>query len=64
MNFTVNRNKQTSVLLQLQTHHQQEIKRNQKYLSVIIETLVFTAQQNIPQRNSTEDRTDLVRRPT
>ena len=59
MNFTVNRNKQTSVLLQLQTHHQQEIKRNRKYLSVIIETLIFTAQQNIPQRNSTEDRTDL-----
>ena len=59
MNFTINRNKQTSVLLQLQTHHQQEIKRNRKYLSVIIETLIFTAQQDIPQRNSTKDRTDL-----
>ena len=35
--------------------HEEEVKKIE-YLQIIVETLVFTAVQNIPQRNNTEER--------
>jgi len=35
--------------------HEEEVKKIE-YLQIIVETLVFTAVQNIPQRNNAEER--------
>ena len=48
-----------SILLQLDDAHKILIKQNQEYLKVIIETLIFTAQQNITQRGVDENRQNL-----
>ena len=49
----------TSVLSQLQESHKQYAKENREYLKVIIECLMFTAQQNIAQRGHDEKRDGL-----
>ena len=42
--------------MQLNNSHQITVKKNRDYLRVIIENLVFTAQQNIAQRGADENR--------
>lgn len=54
-----NRKRNTSVLSQLQESHKQYAKENREYLKVIIECLMFTAQQNIAQRGHDEKRDGL-----
>ena len=49
-----------SILLQLDNAHEILIKQNQEYLEVIIETLIFTALQNIAQRGVDENRQNLL----
>ena len=48
--------KNNSILMQLINSHQTTVKKNRDYLRVVIETLVFTAQQNIAQRGVDENR--------
>lgn len=48
-----------SMLGQLNTAHKQQVARNREYLKIIIETLLFTAKQNIAQRGHEEDRSSL-----
>ena len=38
----------------LNEDHEQSVKENRMYLQVIIECLMYTAQQNIPQRGHKE----------
>ena len=45
----------------LQTVHKKQVADNRLYLSVIIETLLFTALQNIAQRGDKEDRKKIKR---
>ena len=54
-----NKKRNTSVLSQLQESHKQYAKENREYLKVIIECLMFTAQQNIAQRGHDEKRDSL-----
>ena len=46
-------------MTQLISSQQNAIKKNRKYLKVIIETLIFCAQQNIPLRGFNEDRSNI-----
>ena len=39
-----------SVIDLVDSHHKDSIKANRQYMKIIIESLVFTAQQNIAQR--------------
>ena len=55
-----NKRKNTSTAKQLDNQHRVEVQHNREYLRVIIECLVFTAQQNIAQRGHREDRQDIV----
>ena len=50
----INAKHQTSVLNQLKEAHQQDVLRNREYLCIIIECLIFTAQQNIAIRGHEE----------
>ena len=52
------RNKQ-SMLSKLNTVHKQQVEQNREYLKIIIETLLFTAKQNIAQRGHEEVRSNL-----
>ena len=54
-----NKKKDTSILSKLQESHKQYVKENRDYLKVIIECLMFTAQQNIVQRGHDEKRDSL-----
>ena len=54
-----NKKKNTSILSKLQESHEQYVKENRDYFKVIIECLVFTAQQNIAQRGHDEQRDSL-----
>ena len=47
------------ILSKLQESHKQDVKENRDYLKVIIECLMFTAQQNIAQRGHDEQRDGL-----
>ncbi|QQP57420.1 Uncharacterized protein FKW44_002402 [Caligus rogercresseyi] len=51
----VNKKHQTSVLVQLDTTHKDMVQKNRNYLKVIVESILYTAQQNIPQRGHEED---------
>ena len=51
--------KNTSVLKQLDSAHKQLVLSNRKYLQVIIECLMFTAQQNVAIRGHEEDRKNI-----
>lgn len=48
-----------SVIDLLDENHAEIVRSNREYLKVIIETLLFTAQQNIAQRSHVESRTNL-----
>ena len=54
-----NKKRNTSILSKLQESHKQDVKENRDYLKVIIECLMFTAQQNIAQRGHDEQRDGL-----
>ena len=54
-----NKKRNTSILSKLQQSHKQYVKENRGYLKVIIECLMFTAQQNIAQRGHDEGRDGL-----
>ena len=58
--FRENKGKNTSIAKQLDNQRRVEVQHNREYLCVIIECLVFTAQQNIAQRGHGEDRQDTV----
>ena len=58
--FRENKRKNTSVAKQLDNQHRVEVQHYREYLRVIIECLVFTAQQNIAQRGHREDHQDIV----
>ena len=51
--------KNSSVLQQLSSAHQEQVTINRKYLQVIIECLIFTAMQNIAVRGQEESRKDI-----
>ena len=54
-----NKKRNTSILSKLQESHKQYVKENRDFLKVIIECLMFTAQQNIAQRGHDEQRDSL-----
>ena len=54
-----NKKRNTSILSKLQESHKHDVKENREYLKVIIECLMFTAQQNIAQRGHDEQRDGL-----
>ena len=45
---------------QLDSQHKATAQKNRQYLKVIIETLMFTAQQNISQRGHEENRHNIT----
>ena len=49
-----------SVIDLLDSHHKDSVKANRQYMKIIIESLVFTAQQNIAQRGHEEDRSNIA----
>ncbi|XP_066948596.1 zinc finger MYM-type protein 1-like [Macrobrachium rosenbergii] len=51
-----NKRQEMSVLVQLGNAHRDMVQKNRTYLRVIVESILFTAQQNIPQRGHSEDR--------
>ncbi|XP_076061759.1 uncharacterized protein LOC143037434 isoform X1 [Oratosquilla oratoria] len=55
----VHHNRESSVLTQLDTAHRDMVEKNRAYLKVIIESILYTAQQNIPQRGHIEDRSNI-----
>lgn len=57
--YNTNKRKQTSILMQLNDEHDRQVKENREYLRIVIECVVFTAQQNIAQRGHCEDRSAL-----
>ena len=54
-----NKKRNTSILSKLQESHKQYVKENRDFLKVIIDCLMFTAQQNIAQRGHDEQRDSL-----
>ena len=52
--FKTMQKKNTSVLQQLDSAHQEQVASNRQYLQVIIECLMFTAQQNLATRGHEE----------
>lgn len=48
-----------SVMTAMESNHASMIERNRRYLRIIIECLMYTAQQNIPQRGHTECRSNI-----
>ena len=54
-----NDKKNTSVLKQLDSAHKQIVLSNQKNLQVVIECLMFAAQQNVAIRGHEEDRKNI-----
>ncbi|XP_066964231.1 zinc finger MYM-type protein 1-like [Macrobrachium rosenbergii] len=54
-----NKRQETSVLVQLDNAHRDMVQKNGAYLRVIVESILFTAQQNIPQRGHSEDRSNI-----
>ena len=59
LSYQINQRRNTSISMQLNSAHQLTVKQNRDYLRIIIETLVFTAQQNIAQRGVDENRHNL-----
>ena len=43
----------------MDSSHEKLVAKNREYLRIIIDTLMFTAQQNIPQRGNEENRSNL-----
>ena len=59
MSSRANKKHNSSVLSQLHEDHKQSVKENRDYLKVIIESLMYTAQQNVAQRGHEEERVNL-----
>ena len=55
LSHQISQRRNNSILMQLNNSHQITVKKNRDYLRVVIETLVFTAQQNIAQRGVDEN---------
>lgn len=53
---------ESSVMKLMDKNHENFIANNRRYLKIIIECLMYTAQQNIPQRGHIECRSDLANR--
>ena len=49
-----------SVIDLLDSHHKDSVKASRQYMKIIIESLIFTAQQNIAQRGHEEDRSNIA----
>ena len=62
MSIKANKKRNSSVISLLNEAHKQSVKENRMYLQVIIECLMYTAQQNIAQRGHEEVRTGLNER--
>ncbi len=54
--FMASQKRDTSVLEKLNSAHKQQVKGNRQYLQVIIECLMYSAQQNIALRGHVVDR--------
>ena len=59
MGLRVNKNKKTSVLAQLESAHKDLVNKNRAYMKVIVESILYTTQQNIPKRGHTEERSNI-----
>ena len=57
--FKAMQKKKTSILRQLNSAHQEHVASNRQYLQVIIECLMFTAQQNLATRGHEESRKNI-----
>jgi len=55
----VNKKHETSVLVQLDTALRDMVQKNRAYFKVIVESILYTAQQNIPQKGHEEDRSNI-----
>ena len=51
--------KKVTIVTLMQSEHSKIVEENRKYSRIILETLMFTAQQNIALRGSIESREDL-----
>ena len=60
MNSKIYEKKNSTILSQLDSQHKATVLKNRQYLKVIIETLMFTAQQNIAQRGHEENRLNIT----
>ena len=58
--FSKNLDSGESVIDLLDSHHKDSVKANRQYMKIIIESLVFTAQQNIAQRGHKEDKINIA----
>ena len=59
LQFKAMQRNQTSVLQQLNSAHQDQVASNRQYLKVIIQSLMYTAQQNIAIRGHEGNRNDI-----
>ena len=59
LEFKAMEKKETSILEQLISVHQEQVVSNRQYLRVIIESLIYTAQQNIATRGHEENRKEM-----
>ncbi|XP_028406200.1 zinc finger MYM-type protein 1-like [Dendronephthya gigantea] len=59
LQFKAMQRNKTSVLQQLSTAHKDQVASNRQYLKVIIQSLMYTAQQNVAIRGHEETRNDI-----
>lgn len=59
INARTSEKQKSTILTQLDSYHREQVQQNRQYLQVIIECLMFTAQQNIAQRGHEEERDKL-----
>ena len=59
LQFKAMQRNKTSVLHQLNTAYQDQVASNRQYLKVIIQSLMYTAQQNVAIRGHEENRNDI-----
>ena len=59
LQFKAMQRNQTSVLQQLNSAHQDQVASSRQYLKVIIQSLMYTAQQNVAIREHEENRNDI-----
>ena len=59
LQFKAMQRNQTSVLQQLNSAHQDQVASNRQYLKVVIQSLMYTAQQNVAIRGHEENRNDI-----
>ena len=59
LQFKAMQRNKTSVLQQLNTAHQDQVASNRQFLKVIIQSLMYTAQQNVAIRGHEENRNNI-----